>query len=159
MRGAGGCRAWLIVYSCRRRRNRTFPAILEEPPSFVNAMWVGPGSRGRSARATCLSRARARLTKCSSNHRPGRNSIIFHCISPLSRSSRRSRHAILPPLHALLEPQRTCRKGGSGARQADDRHKRFPRAMDVRSKLHLARCAKDNRGRLPRSARGSRSTT
>src|SRR6185295_5567016 len=36
--------------------------------NFRSGTWVGHGSLGGSAQATCLSRARARPTKCSSNH-------------------------------------------------------------------------------------------
>ena len=71
MPGAGGFRAWLIVFSCPPPPSRTFPATCGAWRNFGNATWVGHGSRGRSAAATCLSRARARLTKCSFQSPPG----------------------------------------------------------------------------------------
>ena len=43
----------------------------------MSATWVGRGSRGRSAKATCLSLARARPTKCASNRLPVRSWTIF----------------------------------------------------------------------------------
>src|SRR5438093_4288000 len=86
MLGAGGFRAWLIVFSCPPPQNPTFPATFGEWRSFVNAMWAERGSRGKFMEATCSSRVRARLTKCISNRRPVKNSTIFPSTSPSSRS-------------------------------------------------------------------------